>query len=271
VSNFVTIPAGDYTGTIAPASGSPLEEAISLENNQVFTAIAYGDGTLNLLLTPTDFSMTQPDSARLKVVNALSDDTVTLVDLGGNQRLDVDGSAIRDVRLVENVGLGTVSDAEIVREGTYNWAFYGTRGEEFVELATLKDWQVKEGTEQLVILTADYDATLDNNGNYRARVLDRNQEALLVNALEQFGSPSDIGNDVFTTYLLPVNLVGFLLLVALIGVIVLTRPAGLTTERRSTINRRRKVSRPLVNVISQQTGRDVVVDVPRLQEPDSDE
>jgi hypothetical protein len=63
--------------------------------------------------------------------------------------------------------------------------------------------------------------------------------------------------------------VGFLLLVALVGVIVLTRPEILATTRRSSINRRRKVSRPLVNVISQQTGQDVVVDAPKLEDPAS--
>jgi hypothetical protein len=50
---------------------------------------------------------------------------------------------------------------------------------------------------------------------------------------------------------------------------VLTRPQGLTTARRSTINRRRKVSRPLVSVIAQQTGSDVVVDTPKLDKPTS--
>jgi hypothetical protein len=111
----------------------------------------------------------------------------------------------------------------------------------------------------------------DGAGIYRPRVLDREQSALTITALEQFGSPKDIGNYLFTSYLLPVNLVGFLLLVALIGVIVLTRPVVLSGDRRSTVNRRRKVSRPLVSVISQQTGQDVIVDVPRLQEPQNEE
>jgi hypothetical protein len=52
-------------------------------------------------------------------------------------------------------------------------------------------------------------------------------------------------------------------------VIVLTRPEMLAVPRRSSINRRRKVSRPLVNVISQQTGQDVLADTPKLEDPSS--
>jgi hypothetical protein len=51
---------------------------------------------------------------------------------------------------------------------------------------------------------------------------------------------------------------------------MLTRPTGPDfSKRRATRNRRRKVSRPLVSVISQQTGRDVVSDTPRLNQPDT--
>jgi hypothetical protein len=71
----------------------------------------------------------------------------------------------------------------------------------------------------------------------------------------------------FTDYLLPVNLVGMLLLVALVGVIVLSRPEAEKSERRSNV--RRKVSRPLVNVISTQTGSDVVAEAPQLPTGDS--
>ena len=53
-------------------------------------------------------------------------------------------------------------------------------------------------------------------------------------------------------------LVGMLLLVALIGVIVLARPDALAQAERRRINQRRRVNRPLVSVISQQTGADVM-------------
>ncbi|MDQ7026645.1 MAG: NADH-quinone oxidoreductase subunit J [Anaerolineae bacterium] len=271
VSDFVTLTAGEYTVTFTDAGGVTLEDSITLENDDIITAIAYGDdATLGVLTTPIDLSPTSPSTARIQIVNLL-DETVMLVDLGSNKQLDVDTGEINDRVIVEAIDFATTSETFDEREGTKTFAFYTQNGDELVSHVRLSDWLVAEGTEQLIIITADYGATTDSLGNYRPRVLDRSQESLTINAFEQFGSPKDIGNELFTTFLLPVNLVGFLLLVALIGVIVLTRPAGLRGERRATVNRRRKVSRPLVNVISQQTGRDVIEDVPRLQEPDSDE
>jgi NADH:ubiquinone oxidoreductase subunit 6 (subunit J) len=306
VSDFMTLTAGDYTVTLTDASGTTLEQTVTLANDDVITAIAYGDaatGSLKLLTTPTDLSPTEADSARLQVVNLLADTTVLLVDLGRNESLDLttrdvtdadgnlldaDGNIIADPNaegaatparetvpadnmLVENLAPEAVSAVLNETEGTKTLAFYTVAATatsvEYVPVVRLDAWAVPEGTTQLVIITPDYAATADEFGNYRPRVLDREQAALTVTALEQFGSPKDIGNQLFTAFLLPVNLVGFLLMVALIGVIVLTRPAGLAGERRSTINRRRKVSRPLVSVISQQTGRDVSEDLPRLQEP----
>ena len=73
-----------------------------------------------------------------------------------------------------------------------------------------------------------------------------------------FGSPEAVGQVLFIEYVLPVMLVGVLLLVALIGVIVLARPDALAQAERRRINRRRRVNRPLVSVIAQQTGADVL-------------
>ncbi|MEO1290797.1 MAG: hypothetical protein AAFV93_23920 [Chloroflexota bacterium] len=112
-----------------------------------------------------------------------------------------------------------------------------------------------------MIFTPDYQSVNDPQFGFRSAV-----ETSVLPVSEPFGSPGDIGGLLFIDYLLPVNLVGFLLLVALVGVIILTRPE-VTTSRRSTLNRRRKVSRPLVSVITEQTGRDVVVDTPKLEDP----
>jgi NADH:ubiquinone oxidoreductase subunit 6 (subunit J) len=267
VSDFMTVPAGDYVVTVTGADGATLEQPVTLANGEIITAIAYGSGdTLGVLTTPTDLSPTATSSARVRLVNLLGDTPLRLVDLGSNETFELTGDPI----IIADVPYGTVSEPIDVREGTKTYAVYTDENGESVSQVRLNAWDVSEGTEQLIVITPDYAATTDASGIYRPRVLDRAQETLTVNTFEQFGSPKDIGNSLFTEYLLPVNLVGFLLLVALIGVIVLTRPAGLSGERRSTVNRRRKVSRPLVNVIGQQTGRDVFEDVPRLQEP-SDE
>lgn len=41
--------------------------------------------------------------------------------------------------------------------------------------------------------------------------------------VEQFGAPAEIGKSLFTTYLLPVEMTGVILLVAIVGVVVLNR------------------------------------------------
>jgi hypothetical protein len=84
-----------------------------------------------------------------------------------------------------------------------------------------------------------------------------------------FGSPASIGQVLFTDYLLPVNVVGMLLLVALVGVVVLTRPDTEKQDRR--VVRRRKVSRPLTSVISTQTGGSVTQEAPKLPQPQSND
>jgi len=56
-----------------------------------------------------------------------------------------------------------------------------------------------------------------------------------------------------------------LLLVGLVGVVILSRPDGEKREPRQ--RRRRKVSRPLINVITQQTGRDILEGKPQLEQP----
>ncbi len=47
-----------------------------------------------------------------------------------------------------------------------------------------------------------------------------------------FGSPASVGEVLFTHYLLPFQMVGILLLIAMIGAIVLTREAGVSQRRR---------------------------------------
>jgi len=169
--------------------------------------------------------------------------------------------------LVDQIPFGVAAEPfslEETRRLGYTLGIYAvTAGGEYIEVAALNDWAVERGTEQNIILVPDYEAPLGLDDTYRARILDRDQDALTFGTAEAFGSPGDIGQRLFTDYLLPVNLVGFLLLVALIGVIMLTRPEGLQKEGRSVRNRRRKVSRPLVSVISQQTGAGMA-EQPRL-------
>jgi len=278
-SEFISLPAGNYTVAIVPASGEPFTTEITLANDDLVTAFAFGqanEDTLTVLSIVNSLADAGSGFARATVVNGYTDAPLALVDIGANAKLDTivrDGATVlRDVVLVDGLEYGIASEPFQIRQGTHPLRFVQeTEPGNFEIVSSAGDWVVEEGTEQTILLVPDYDSMVGESG-YRARILDRVQEALVISTSEQFGSPLDIGRSLFTVYLLPVNLVGFLLLVALIGVIVLTRPAGLSGERRSTINQRRKVSRPLVSVISQQTGGDVVAgDLPILEDPGSGE
>lgn len=276
-SDFLSLAAGAYTVSIASASGEAITAEIDLAHDELVTVLALGQAseeTLSVLEIPHTLDDAGSGFARVTVVNGYTQDALSLVDIGANAKLDTisrDGSTdLRDIVLVDGLNYGVASDAFKIRQGEHPLRFVQeTAPGTFEIVSSAGDWPVEEGTEQLILLVPDYDSLSGEEG-YRARILDHGQESLIIPTAEQFGSPVDIGRELFTTYLLPVNLVGFLLLVALIGVIVLTRPAGLSGERRSTINRRRKVNRPLVSVISQQTGGDVLgEDQPQLGDPAS--
>lgn len=274
ITDFSTLPAGDYTVTVALAqNGAPLlNQTLTLAPDQVVTVLAYGEfstsaQTFAITTMTNSFADPGDNHARMVAINTFSADPLYLVDLGGDSQLDVAEGAITDIVLAE-LPFGVSSVPFTHRQGNYDLAFYRQQGGEFVSVYTLNDWALTEGTEQTLLLVQDYEAPNTGTG-YPARVLDFAREKLLVRTNDSFGGPGGIGRDLFTVYLLPVNIVGFLLLVALVGVIVLTRPEGASGQRRSTINRRRKVNRPLVNVISQQTGNDVIVDTPKLEEPAS--
>jgi NADH-quinone oxidoreductase subunit J len=265
-SRFTEFTAGDYDVVIADANGNSFETNLSLEPNQVVSAIAYGnDGIESVALIPSNLDSTAEDTAYINVLNLITDAPLYLVDLGRDVQLDFADGEITDNVLTESLVYGEVTVITLA-DGRYNLRFVQETEEGFEILSSIGgvlNWDVEDATEQTLIIAPDYDSTADEFG-FRPTVLD---SELAIN--EPFGSPGDIGGLLFIDYLLPVNMVGFLLLVALVGAIVLTRPEGSTTSKRSTLNRRRKVSRPLVSVIAEQTGRDVVVDTPKLDEPSS--
>ncbi len=265
-TRFNELPAGEYDVVIADDSGTLFETNLALEPNEVISAIAYGaEGVESVALIPSSLESTGDDEARINVLNLITDQPLYLVDLGRDAQLDFADGEITDSTLTDALVYGEVAVITLP-DGRYNLRFVEETEDGFEIVSSIGgelNWDVAEATEQTLIITPDYNSTADNFG-FRTTVLDSEFE---IN--EPFGSPGDIGGLLFIDYLLPVNLVGFLLLVALVGVIVLTRPEGITTSRRSALNRRRKVSRPLVSVIAEQTGRDVVVDTPKLDEPSS--
>lgn len=287
VTDFFSVPPGEYTVQISNTPTSleefiePLQQQFALEDGDIFTALAYGrfriDGeqSFTLALESNSLAAVGEDGARLQAFNAYVDEPLTLVDLGPNDVLDtgtrqvttgegeeaqtVTEDFILDTVVIDNVAFGAFSDDVTYEEGVHTLAFINADGE---EVARLREWDINRDTEQMLVLVPDAEALLTPGEAARPLVLG----GLTLNVSPSFGSPMGIGQILFTDYLLPVNLVGMLLLVAMIGVIVLTRPEGEMIPSRKVL--RRKVSRPLVSVISQQTGHGVAEETPRLEQPE---
>lgn len=297
-TDFTSIPAGDYTLTLLRTdTGSPVARPmpITLAHGQVLTLTAFGQFDLNTS-TLVDVEIVQnsleappADEGRLLLFNGYTAPFVPLllVDLGGNRALDIRTTAgvptIIDPILAQNILYGEAPVVATYPKGTYTLAvvqpiFTVTENEAGEQRRVLSAYEIIHELNQFVI-NADEELPLllvkdglqpvtDDTSQpgiqppptfeFEAVVL--RDSAIQTNPT--FGGPGGVGMMLFTTYLLPVNLVGLLLLVALIGVIIVTRPFGEKQQRRGNI--RRKVSRPLVSVINQQTGSDVVVDTPKL-------
>ena len=259
-------------------------------------------------MLPNEFVNTPDDEGRIVAFNAYDQErTLALVDLGADQRVTVVERDVRDEEgnvvyaeraseedplvaqreiviadrvIADNLTYGGEPVVVTYPEGEdYNLAVVDmTNFDSYIQpndpqgsiqdsvVMRLTGYPISTATEQTFVIATE-PTTAD--AQPRPTLLDSDQTVLLIETLAGFGSPLAIGQILFTDYLLPVNMVGFLLLVALVGVIVMSRPAGLSPEQKRRRAVRRRVSRPLVNVISQQTGTDVYVDVPRLDQPES--
>jgi NADH-quinone oxidoreductase subunit J len=283
-TEFVSLEEGEHQIVLRDENEIETSLIFGFEPSEIVTLVITGDSTESLRAIEVDnsFARSGNDQARLIFLNLFTEEPIKLVDLGSDRLL----SATSANDLLDRVVLDAVPYTSVVaadatgkpllfNEGNYSYGFYRQLPDgSWDEVAALENpetgnWPIQAGTEQLIILAPDYNSVNDPSSGYRPLIFDNTQDELVIETADAFGSPRDIGRDLFTVYLLPVNVVGFLLLVALVGVIVLTRPEMLTAPRRSSINRRRKVSRPLVNVISQQTGQDVVVETPKLEDPAS--
>ena len=259
VQDYFEIPAGEYAVKVTVSDGNYVStpvfsEARRFANEDAASLVMFknAEGLVELRLLEDDVSEPAVGKMRLKLFNAVADKQVSLVDIGQYSAIrtlceDASCSAlIPHRRLIDELPAGDTVSIEL-DEGTYNLAFV-------------------DQDQNILRAVAGYQAA---RGVVETRVLVRepgepgsltSYSASMFSALGKpsFGGPEAIGQVLFIDYVLPVQLVGLLLLVALIGVIVLARPDSLAQAERRRINQRRRVSRPLVSVISQQTGSDVL-------------
>jgi NADH:ubiquinone oxidoreductase subunit 6 (subunit J) len=259
IRKYSEVTSGEYTVSVTVSDGNyestPIySEVLDLEPNAAQSILLYenADAIIEVLVFEDDISPTEMGAMRLKVFNAVADETVSLVDLGQYSAIqslcedDSCSSLIPHKVLIEDVPFGETTTIDL-DESTYNLAFVN---EENDILRTLQGYEAERGVVETRVLVLE-PPRLGGQAAYRAAVFS-------AVGSPSFGSPEAIGQVLFIDYLLPVQLVGILLLVALIGVIVLARPDAIAQAERRRVNRRRRVSRPLVSVLSQQTGSDVL-------------
>ncbi len=259
IANYAELPAGEYTAIagveLAGFATSPmLSESLTLTTDSAHSAVFYenAEGVVAVALLEDDVRAPAVGKMRLSVFNAVTDRQVALVDVGqytARRSLCEDDSCnslIPHRVLIAHLPSGQQTSLEL-EEGSYNLAFVD---QDQAILRTLADYEAERGVIETRVLVRE-PGVPGSQGSYRAAVF-------TAFAVPAFGSPESVGQVLFIDYVLPVMLVGMLLLVALIGVIVLARPDALAQAERRRINRRRRVNRPLVSVIAQQTGADVL-------------
>ncbi|MBZ0302570.1 MAG: NADH-quinone oxidoreductase subunit J, partial [Anaerolineae bacterium] len=247
---YLSFPAGDYEiALVEPDTENVLlNQTVTLEQGFLGTAVAYSaDQQPTLSLVADDLTATDERSGRVMIFNAYDEvPAVSLVDFGS------DFSADDTQVLVSDIALGSESQAVEFAEDTdlRSWALVEAGNENHV-LARLNDEEAfgfKRGVSTLLILGVD-------------RLFDGSTRALAaplsMPAAPTFGSPADVGKLLFSRYMLPMQAVAILLLVAMVGAIVLThKPRPSAALARAQLGRRR-VSRPLTSVIAAQVGHEV--------------
>lgn len=239
-SDFITIPAGETTFTLV-SGGTPVT-AYAVEPNSVQTLIAFGPGDVPVLAPiPTDLTqMGNERSGRITVFNAYAPaSSISLWDLGS------DFSTEDDYTIVPPLAFGALSPSFAQRESTVTWTFVP---DERVDqsLYRMLDYDVERGEDVLIVLAEQ-------------RLADDTARADAVSVrtpvAPAFGGPRAIGEQLFVEYLLPFQLLAILLLAAMVGAILLTHRE--LSKSESKVTGRRRVSRPLTNVIAAQVGHEV--------------
>jgi NADH-quinone oxidoreductase subunit J len=252
-TGFAPLPSGEYIVSVRPASGGETTAPLAIVAGESTNIIAHGpaDAMPQIALLPQNMSPLADDGdGRLTLFNAKADSTsVAVVETDSFNTADGSYAFVR----VQNLDFGEATTLELP-SSDLSWRFLNDGDGEQI-IAELSDEELRRDTSSLIVLA---DEALTTGGT---RTL-----PLVVTAptAAQFGSPRAVGYALFVDFLLPFQVLGLLLLAAMVGVIVLTHREIKPVKK---IQARRRVSRPLTSVITAQVGQDVTEDAPRLNAP----
>jgi NADH:ubiquinone oxidoreductase subunit 6 (subunit J) len=262
-TGFSQLPAGVHTVEVVEAGTDTIiwSGEVEIDRPQapgfVNTAVVYGIDTVDMQLYTEDFSAPPNRQVRLRVFNAFNQ-PMSLQDIGLFQR---EGDAIA---LLSGIEPGQVSDPVLIDEGTYSSirlmrpAEETSDGSDARPFFAVRDRTFPRNTNTLFVVAE------------QANSLQPNVTIVTERTRMPFGSPQAIGESLFTRYVLPLQVVGLLLLAALVGVIVVAqRQVSPAAERSATARPvRRRVSRPLASVIANQVQSDDNPESPPLTSGD---
>jgi NADH-quinone oxidoreductase subunit J len=252
-SDFAELPAGEYVISVRPSGGGEVTQTVTLRDGEVVNILAYGTEVMPLVaIVPQDLApVVNPTETRITLFNGLATGSITVAEL-----FSYDAANDAYFNIVASDVAPSSSTEFVEPSGVANWVFLsGGTSPEF-EFAQLASTTLSPEHSNLIVVATEI--ITDVNAMRTAPLM------FATAAEPMYGSPRSIGFALFTTFLLPFQVLALLLLAAMVGVIVLAH-RELKPIRK--IQQRRKVSRPLTDVITSQVGADVMTDLPQLPQP----
>lgn len=242
---FVELTAGETMLMVHFANDTTQEITTTLDTNTASSLIVYGAGAQPQVTVVADdlSTVTEDDASRVAVFNAYSE-PISLVDF--RSEFDDNDTLV----VIPEIASGQVSDAFYVPEGGFDWSFVSADNQA-ERLFRMNEYEFDTDNSELIVFVGEPTVS-GAEAIVRPVALPIRSEAR-----PEFGGPRAIGYMLFTDFMLPFQLLGLLLLAAMIGAIVLTHREIERAKGRGP-GQRRVVSRPLVNVIAAQVGHEVV-------------
>ncbi len=234
-SNFQELAVGAHSLSLKTTAGQILHEAeIELAEGTANSLLIYESaaGNASALVPESKTPLSQRES-RLRLVN-LSGTAVTVYDTGSDRVLDSE----RDPEWAVELASGEQTQTRLSEPAPRDLAFIDpTSGQTLLRTPELK---LSGGESATLVLVSE------GQGRF---VLHH----LRAEPPDSFGSPAAIGQSLFRRYLLPFEMVGVLLLAALVGGIIIAQGGSRVVRRRDV---RRPVARTLAAAIDAQVGAD---------------
>ncbi len=221
-TDYKDVKVGSYNALVftAKPDGSPVDPTkdspvqaipLKLAADTVTTLVATAD---RLIVVPEDLTtLAAENTFRYTAVNAFPGDASANL-------LSLNPSDAKDVKIAApGLKYGDVSKVAVLPSGRYEfaWDLGGQR------VLALPDERVSANTHQLFILTPALTPGSTTPSPTLIRLTDR--------TAWPFGGPQNIGEQLFSSYLLPFELVSLLLLAAMVGAIILTREEVVKRDR----------------------------------------